>query len=479
MRYGIAAAMATVTFVSVAFAQEKVIRLDAEKARRTGVTLATSPPSPNGPSRGSYLTDFRNDGDQAVFEADLPAGFYDMRIRYRSLAGPKAYDVEAGGIEFSGTFEKTSEAFKIHEAGMVELPAGHNSITLKKGWGFFEVDYIELAKTTPPKPPVAPPAQPCDKQADASAQALMAYLTKTYGHFTLSGVYTFEDADHVQEVTGKYPAIMAGDFLGYSPSRVAHGDDTSTKGVVEKLIEAARKGSLITMSWHWNAPAGLIDKEVVDERGNKTDLHWYMGFYANATTFNIEQALAKPDSDDYRLLLRDIDAIAVQLKKFSDAGVPVLWRPLHEADARWFWWGAKGPLPTKKLWRLMYERLTQYHHLHNLIWVCNMVDPAWYPGDDVVDIVSIDTGGAFSNPLAKPWRDLQQRFAGKKMLAISELGKGPDLQRMHRYGVWWSYVVSWNHVPRDMTNDELKSVYSAPGVLTREQLPKVINQPHP
>jgi mannan endo-1,4-beta-mannosidase len=45
----------------------------------------------------------------------------------------------------------------------------------------------------------------------------------------------------------------------------------------------------------------------------------------------------------------------------------VLWRPLHEADGAWFWWGAKGPKIFKKMWRIMYDRLTNYHQLHNLL----------------------------------------------------------------------------------------------------------------
>ena len=53
-------------------------------------------------------------------------------------------------------------------------------------------------------------------------------------------------------------------------------------------------------------------------------------------------ALADPAGEDYALLLRDIDAIAVELQKFEDAGVPVIWRPLHEAQGGWFWWGAQG-----------------------------------------------------------------------------------------------------------------------------------------
>ena len=76
-----------------------------------------------------------------------------------------------------------------------------------------------------------------------------------------------------------------------------------------------------------------------------------------------------PSGSDYQLILRDIDAIAVELQKFENAGVPVIWRPLHEAQGNatdatgngaWFWWGAHGPTAFKQLWRLMHDRLTNH-----------------------------------------------------------------------------------------------------------------------
>lgn len=63
----------------------------------------------------------------------------------------------------------------------------------------------------------------------------------------------------------------------------------------------------------------------------------------------------------------------IQLKRFQEKHVPVLWRPLHEADAY------------KKLYRLMYDRFTNLHGLNNLIRVVNAPCEGWYPGDDVVD----------------------------------------------------------------------------------------------
>ena len=50
------------------------------------------------------------------------------------------------------------------------------------------------------------------------------------------------------------------------------------------------------------------------------------------STYNLSYALTHPASEQYHRLIGDLDAIALQLRKLSDAGVPVLWRPLHEAD---------------------------------------------------------------------------------------------------------------------------------------------------
>lgn len=80
---------------------------------------------------------------------------------------------------------------------------------------------------------------------------------------------------------------------------------------------------------------------------------------------------------NYTLLIKDIDTIAVQLKKLQDNGVPVLFRPLHEAEGKWFWWGAQGPEPAKKLYKIVFDRLTRVHKLQNLVWVWNSVAKDW------------------------------------------------------------------------------------------------------
>jgi mannan endo-1,4-beta-mannosidase len=229
------------------------------------------------------------------------------------------------------------------------------------------------------------------------------------------------------------------------------------------------------LSWHWNAPTDLIDTKTTDAQGKVNDLSWYLGFYTKATTFDLEKAIDNPDSPDYQLLLRDLDTIAVQLKKTSDANVPVLWRPLHEAEGGWFWWGAKGPEPYKKLWRLMYDRFTNHDHLHNLIWVYSSgTNPDWYPGDKYVDIVGID---AYPTDLKDTqtgiWKTLQSEYGGRKLTAISEYGGVPDIPDMLKVGVRWSYFVSWSGdlSARKNSPESAKLIYNYPKVIDAGDLP--------
>ena len=186
---------------------------------------------------------------------------------------------------------------------------------------------------------------------------------------------------------------------------------------------------------------------MVDRVGGKpVDRRWYKGFNADATTFDVAAALRDPTSPQYALLLRDIDAIAVPLRRLADANVPVLWRPLHEAEGGWFWWGAHGPGPSVALWRLLHDRLTNYHGLHNLIWVYSATilgDPRWYPGDDVVDVVGVDAYPSDNrDALSQMWLHWSAVAAGKP-LAVTEFGGVPDVGRMFRLGCPWLYFVSW------------------------------------
>lgn len=446
------------------------IHLEAEQAALTGNAVLTKRA---GFSGAGYVGDFEKEGAKIVWAVPkAAAGLYAVQIRYSAPFGDKGYDLVVNGRRLSGTLRATGDRFASQSGGKVELRAGANTVAVERGWGYYEVDAVDLVPAGPAPPPAAVSASPSDPQATPEARALLAALGRLYGDRTLSGQYGTPDNEYVRSLAGKTPAIMGGDFMDYSPSRLAHGSDP--KGETERVIRAARAGQVVTMSWHWNAPAGLLDKMLVGKDGKPVDARWYKGFYTDATTFDIQEALADPKSADYARLLRDMDAVAAQLQKFSDAGVPVLWRPLHEAEQGAFWWGAKGPGPFKQLWRLMHDRLTNVHHLHNLIWVeSSGTKPEWYPGDDVVDVVGVDEYPADTgDPLSGDWDTLMGQHGGHKIIALSEFGGVPDVEKMRRYGVRWSYFVSWSGDVglHKMSKDDLVRFYHAPAVVTQDQL---------
>ncbi|MBC7921099.1 MAG: hypothetical protein H7Z75_08390 [Ferruginibacter sp.] len=239
----------------------------------------------------------------------------------------------------------------------------------------------------------------------------------------------------------------------------------------EAIIDWAKKGegrSIVSLLWHWNAPTDLINQA--------PDKLWWRGFYTDATTFDLAAVLADKNGERYQRILRDIDAIAWQLKKFQAADVPVLWRPLHEAPGGWFWWGAKGSGPFKELWRILYDRLTNHHSLHNLIWVyagTAVINPDWYPGDQYVDAVGLDVYAEATANMSGNWANAQAQFDGKKLVTLSETGNLPNADKIRGFGTWWSSFSVWTGTDwiRKQPLDRLNALYADPDVITRDELP--------
>ncbi|HMO84894.1 MAG TPA: glycosyl hydrolase, partial [Lacipirellulaceae bacterium] len=297
-------------------------------------------------------------------------------------------------------------------------------------------------------------------------------------HKTLSGQQhqssqnlAFPVASYLSKSGGIVPAIRVGDFMDYSPSRIQFGSNPRNESE-QTIAWAKQNGGIVSMSWHWNAPTNLV---------NAGAWPWWRGFSTTATTFNLPAALANPAGSDYQLIIRDIDAIAVELQKFENAGVPVIWRPLHEAQGGWFWWGAHGPETFKQLWHLMYDRLTHVHGLNNLIWefTSSPADQghlAWYPGDDYVDMIGVDVYTDRTSSMSGQWLDLLDVYDGRKLIALSETGTLPNPEHFDERGIRWSYFLPWQvdgsplGVTTNYTAAELQAVLGHEDVITLDEL---------
>lgn len=433
------------------------IVLEAENGTRTGTTVTTAAA---GYSGTGYVTGFDATGDNVSWTFSASNGLYDLRIRFRSQYGEKGFDATLNGATTSGMFPQ-STTFATFDAGLVELTNGNNTLQIGGGWNYYEIDRVDFIATNAPPPPLPVAATLVDSNATFAARMLMQDLVAAYGKLTWSGQHETNDAIYVMNTSGRKPLIISGDLIDYSPTRVQY--QGAPANYTERMIAEERAGQVQAMCWHWNAPTNLI---------NLPGQEWWRAFYTDSTTFDIAAALANTNSTEYAMVLRDMDAIAVQLKMFSSNNIPVLWRPLHESEGGWFWWGAKGPEPFKQLWRLLYQRLTVYHGLHNLIWVLTSEDPAWYPGDDVVDVVGVDAYPTDpSDALSGQWQALLARFNGKKLLALTEFGGVPDIEKMQRFGVWWAWFAPWTGTlgPPGMPTATVIRIYQSPAVFTLEE----------
>jgi mannan endo-1,4-beta-mannosidase len=304
-----------------------------------------------------------------------------------------------------------------------------------------------------------------DPEAYASTRRLMSYLVSVHGNSIISGQQNRADAEHMAAITGRFPALVGFDLMDYSPSRVALG--ASSDETDQALNWWQVKGGIVALTWHWNAPANLIDSE---------EYPWWRGFYSAGTTFDLAKAMNDRDSSERKLIIRDIDAIAVQLQRLENADVPILWRPTHEASGKWFWWGAHGAEVHKALWRLLYDRLVNHHELHNLIWVWNGQDGDWYPGNQYVDIVSEDIyeGERNYGPQEFSYRKAR-RYAGTgKLIALSETGALLDPTLLSASSARWSWFMLWSgdYATEEVWNEDSmkKKVYESPFVITLDEL---------
>ncbi len=442
----------------------KPLWLEAEDAGLHGVDVRTQA---QGYSGRGYVSGFDAENDRVEFDFEAAPGLYELRVSYRSPFGAKGFGLRVNDQGASGTFQQNLD-FGVHAAGKFELRGGKNRIVLEKGWGYYDIDRIELVPAQAGNLQ-KPPAVLVDAQATREARALHAYLIDIYGEKMLAGQQDLEEIDYVRATTGKEPAVGAFDLMEYSPSRREHGADV--KNLVQRILDWQRpRPAIVSLCWHWNAPTDLIDQP-----GGK---EWWRGFYTEATTFDLEGALRDPSSEKYKLIIRDLDAIAAELRRFQDARVPVLWRPLHEASGGWFWWGAKGPKPFVALWRLMFDRFVHHHQLHHLIWVYSPPEIGagamdWYPGDEYADIVGVDIYAKPGDSMSGTWETLRNHYAGKKLVALSESGTVPHPEHAERHGVRWSWFALWNgKFTREAPVEELKRTYDSPGVITRDELPK-------
>ena len=299
---------------------------------------------------------------------------------------------------------------------------------------------------------------PVNANATEGAQKLYNFLATNYGVKTVSGMMTGDvtsstlkelpDVTTFYEKTGKYPALVGFDFLFATGVKAS---DAWYQSYTQMALEAAKdlwnQGGIPAFTWHWKDPSDQIDAFYTKSGNDKeyTEFDFTQGFTDPSCTANCTW---NTSSETYQQLVSDIDEIADMFLGLQDAGVAAIFRPLHEASGKWFWWGSKGGAAFQALYNLVYDEMVTVKGVNNLIWVWNPEysnDIGWNPGASKYDVISLDIYEAwdYSTKYTKAYSELSTNFGSDKILAVSENGSIPDISVMKSNNVAWSWWMPW------------------------------------
>lgn len=287
------------------------------------------------------------------------------------------------------------------------------------------------------------------------AKALFSYLNDMYGKKIISGQmwapWGYDELKYIKEITGKQPAMRGMDFI----------DNKQNDAEVQHAIDWWKSGGIPTIMWHWGAPS------VGEGYENSKKPVSIDSIFMEGTPQNIS-------------FWKEMKLKADLLEKIRDANVPILWRPFHELNGNWFWWGKQGPEKFKKLWITMYDYMVNKRKLNNLIWVlCYTGNPdaAWYPGKQYVDIAGADTYAKNTSPQTKMYQQVKQIVGDKMLLTYHECGIPPNPDSCKSEGSMWSWWMEWHTGHLKNTDKEyLKFIYNHDLIITLDEVPDIVKK---
>lgn len=507
----------------------------------------------------------------ASFEVNVPEdGMYSITVHGAQILneGGRQQAVKINGVKYI-TQAAYSDKWVDYDFGMVRMNKGVNTIEFISEYGYMAIDSVTVDHAQFPDLSKAS-GTTVDKDATSETKALMAYLKSVYGKNILSGqqeiyggghsvattirydasankcvdsdgkeyvidenswdkteqgekfpwhctgpdgqVYTYNtqnrnygyndydyEVRYIKELTGEEPAIRGFDFGSYCPCYA--WDD----GVAQRMIDwATKKNGICTASWHVNVPTQKADYTLGEP------LAFEKTTYTEKTDFITANCMVKGtmEYDYFQLCMKNL---AAELKKLQDAGVPVIFRPFHEAEGNpshtddpidgsgaWFWWSKEGTEVYNKLWAFLQDTLTNEYGLHNLIWEQNLYawsdySAKWYSGDDRVDIVGFDKYNCQYNrhdgkQQGVPNEDaetgifytLNKFVKGNKMVSMPENDSIPGLNNMQVEHAYWLYFCPWYDSEQAhflcgkeyQDPDAVKALYNSDFCIALSELPK-------
>lgn len=335
----------------------------------------------------------------------------------------------------------------------------------------------------------------CNPNATKEAKNVYNFLCEQYGKKIISSSianvnWNFAEAELVYKATGKYPAMATMDYI-HMFTMTSHNPFSGWVVPYNNITEVKKwwdNNGLLSACWHWNMPA---NKEAINNKDGYTCTPGAGTVGSNVTTCVKPSDIMNPDSWVYAVAQEDLQKMVEVLKLLQDAGIPMIWRPFHEASGNtygqyagsgaWFWWGAEGAAKYKELWQYVYNYFKD-NGINNLIWVWtsqNNGDTDWYPGDEYVDIVGQDIYNQNAVSNASDYIRLKSTYPNK-LCTLSECGNVGKISEQWAAGARWSYFMPWydynatsldghQHGNTEWWQDAVNCQY----VITRDQMPSL------
>lgn len=309
---------------------------------------------------------------------------------------------------------------------------------------------------------------PVDPAATPEARKLLCYLYSIYGNHVLAGQQEQSwdndpdiDNNYIQSVTGKFPALRGQDFL-YQQT------DGKGRTTTSRAIDWWQAGGISQMSYHMGNPGG-------DDSYGSSLTSCGSGCIADALT---------PGTFKNQVLKQRLDHAATELGKLQAANVAVIWRPWHESNGKWFWWGMEGGAEFGKLFRFTYDYFVNVKGLHNLVWEVSWAQPnpdnTWDPGKAYYDLAGPDTYDSQS-PFAGQYAASRNIVGNIVPISLQENGLIPDPAQMFNANLapwlFWNTWTQFEYEPGNQYGKNPKTYtiqcYSDPHTITRDMVPNL------
>lgn len=298
----------------------------------------------------------------------------------------------------------------------------------------------------------------------AGQSSVLEYIKSISGKYTIAGQHNKEPngepakwTNYVKAITGKTPGLWGGDFLFRQSDINARGT------MINEAKNQYKNGAVVALTWHV-CPPTVQEPCEWDANGilsHLTDAQW--------------NQLVTPGTALYNAWLARLDKIVPYLQDLKNSNVQALFRPIHEMNDGWSWWGGRpGASGSKKLYQITYDYIVKTKGINNLIWVWNVKDmdmgnlANYWPGADYADVASVDMWYK-DFPTTDDYNKMIG-IAGGKPIALAEVGKVPTPAQLSSQPRWAWFMVWAEYIQDNNVASAVNTTYQSAQALTRDEI---------